>query len=175
MSFVVLSPDIYSGKPVSEIEDAKTLINTLDHSQAIKHEEAALDYLLAHPAVRSDKVGAVGFSMGASYATWLATLRPELTAVALFYGGSEQEEDFATQTEAAFLGHFAEGDEWEPDEGVKAVEAQLKAAGRDVVFRIYPGVGHWFMESNRPDVYNEEAAELAWERTVEFLRQKLQP
>ena len=71
------------------------------------------------------------------------------------------------------MGHLAEGDEWEPDEGVKRLESQLQAAGREVAFYFYKGVGHWFMEDNRPDVYNAEAAQLAWERTVRFLHEKL--
>ena len=171
--YVVLAPDLYGGKTASEIEDAERLSGELDYRQAIKVEEAALDYLLNHPAVRGDKIGAIGFSMGAAYATWLATLRPEVTAVALFYGATGQELDYATQTRAAFLGHFAEGDEWEPDEGVKQLESQLQMAGREVSFHFYSGVGHWFMEDDRPDVYNPEAAQLAWERTVRFLKNKL--
>ncbi len=166
--YVVLAPDLYGGKTASEIEDAKQLIKELDYHQAIKVEEAALDYLLNHPAVQGKEVGAIGFSMGASYATWLATLRPEVTAIVICYGGSD-EPDYVTQTSAAFLGHFAEGDEWEPDEGVKQLEGQLQAAGRENSIYIYPGVGHWFMEDNRPDAYNADAAQLAWERTLQFL------
>jgi carboxymethylenebutenolidase len=111
--------------------------------------------------------------MGAAYATWLSTLRPEVKAVVVFYGGSEQGDDFASETGAALLGHFAEGDEWEPDEGVHKLQSQLKEAGKEVTFHIYPGVGHWFMENNRPDAYNAEAAVLAWERTISFLHTKL--
>jgi carboxymethylenebutenolidase len=171
--FVVLAPDLYGGKTASEIEDAEKLISGLDYREAIKDEVVALDYLLKHPAVQGDKVGAIGFSMGGGYATWLAALRPEVTAVVLFYGGSEQGPDYAQKTEAAFLGHFAEGDEWEPDEGVKQLESQLRAAGRDVTFYFYKDVGHWFFEDDRPEVYNPEAAQLAWERTLAFLRDKL--
>jgi carboxymethylenebutenolidase len=171
--FVVLAPDLYGGKTASEIEEAEQLIKDFDWRQGIKDEVAALDYLLRHPAVHGDNVGAIGFSMGGGYATWLAALRPEVTAVVLIYGGSEQEADYAQKTEAAFLGHFAEGDEWELDEGVKQLESQLRAAGRDVTFYIYKGVGHWFFEDNRPDAYNSAAAALAWERTLEFLHSKL--
>lgn len=178
--YVVLAPDIYGGKIASEIEDAEKLIGELEKDQgyhkAIKVEEAALDYLLNHPSVTGDKIGAIGFSMGATYASWLATLRPEVTAVVLFYGGffgGDQGPDYATQSEDAFLGHFAEGDEWEPDEGVKEQERQLQAAGREAKFHFYPGASHWFMEDNRPDNYNAEAAQLAWERTVQFLKEKL--
>jgi carboxymethylenebutenolidase len=171
--FVILAPDLYGGKTASEIAEAEQLINNFDWRQGLKDEEVALDHLLKHPSVQGNKVGAIGFSMGGGYATWLAALRPEVTAVVLFYGGSEQEADYAQKTEAAFLGHFAEGDEWEPDEGVKQLERQLQAAGRDVTFHFYKGVGHWFFEDNRPDNYNSEAAQLAWERTMEFLHSKL--
>src|SRR5688500_17727868 len=124
--FVVVAPDLYAGKTGSTIDEAKELIGALEggdgYRRAIKHEEAALDYLLKHPAVTGDKAGAIGFSMGVAYATWLATLRPELKAVVIFYGGSDAGEDFVKQTDAAVLGHFAEGDEWEPDEYVHKLE-----------------------------------------------------
>jgi carboxymethylenebutenolidase len=63
-------------------------------------------------------------------------------------------------------------DEWEPLDGVKAVENEIQAAGLDVTFHIYPGVGHWFVEEDRPE-YDPAAAELAWERTIEFLKKNL--
>ena len=65
------------------------------------------------------------------------------------------------------------GDEWEPDEGVAALEAAIRAAGKEVTFHRYPGAGHWFFEADRPDAYDPAAAELAWERTVAHLRRHL--
>jgi carboxymethylenebutenolidase len=55
------------------------------------------------------------------------------------------------------------------------MEAAMRAAGREVTIHVYPGVGHWFFEPNRPDVYNAEASALVWERTLTFLREKLKP
>ena len=110
--------------------------------------------------------------MGAAWAIELATgERPDdFAAVVLFYGAGEG--DFAP-SRAAFLGHFAPGDEWEPDEGVAALEAAIRAAGKEVTFHRYPGAGHWFFEADRPDAYDPAAAELAWERTVAHLRRHL--
>jgi carboxymethylenebutenolidase len=129
----------------------------------------ALEHLLHHPARRGEGVGAIGFSMGAAWALELAW-RPELRAVTLFYGAGEA--DFAA-ARAAFLGHFAADDPWEPQEYVDQMEAAMRAAGREVTLHLYPGAGHWFFEEDRPDAYLPEAAALAWERTLAFLREKL--
>ena len=74
---------------------------------------------------------------------------------------------------AAYLGHYAEDDDCEPDEEVQATEAGLRAARREVAFYTYPGVGHWFFEADRPGYHDAQAAGLAWERTVGFLRRRL--
>jgi carboxymethylenebutenolidase len=171
--FVVLAPDLYGGSIASTIEEAERVSATLDYRQAIKHVEAGMDHLLRHPATVGGKIAVVGFSMGAAYATWLTTLRPEAGAVVLFYGGAEWGEDFALQTRAAFLGHFAENDPYESTDAMRQFEQQLHAAGKEVAFHVYPGTGHWFFEHDRPDAYNEEAAGLAWQRTLEFLRANL--
>ena len=71
------------------------------------------------------------------------------------------------------LGHFAESDPYEPDESVAAFEGELRDAGRDVVLHVYAGTGHWFAEPSR-DAWRAEAADLAFERTVAFLRRHLE-
>jgi len=96
-----------------------------------------------------------------------------IDAFALIYGtGGEQD---WSKTQAAFQGHFAEQDPYETAEGVDALEKALRGAGRAVDFQRYAGVGHWFMEPDRTDAYNRDAAELAFTRIVAFLRENLGP
>jgi carboxymethylenebutenolidase len=97
-----------------------------------------------------------------------------LAAVVLFYGNhSGIEWDDYAKSKAAFLGHFAEDDPYEDVESVQNSLGEIHKAGREAAFHFYPGTGHWFFEENQPDAYNAEAAELAWERTVKFLREQL--
>jgi carboxymethylenebutenolidase len=74
------------------------------------------------------------------------------------------------QSRAAYLGRFAADDPFEPAENVDWLEGVLRRAGRPMTFHRYPGTGHWFVEPDRVDAYNAEAARLAWERTLAFLR-----
>ena len=171
--FIVLVPDLYGGRTTASIEEAEQLVNKLNSSEAIKTVTAALDYLLDQQEVRVGLDGVVGFSLGAAYATWLAAIRPEIAAAVLFYGGVEQEPDYAEHTDAAFLVHMAENDPYESLEQAQVFERTMTAAGKEVEFYVYPGTGHWFFESNRPDAYNAEASALAWERTVKFLHARL--
>lgn len=170
--FVALAPDLYDGAVGTTIEEAKQLIEKLDYQAATKVALGATDYLRQLPAVRGAGVGVIGFSMGAAYALLLSGLKPEeVKAVVIFYGTEGGIADFAA-ARAAYLGHFAETDEWEPLEGVRQMEADMRAAGREATFHIYPGVRHWFVETNRPE-YQPEAAQSAWGRTFDFLHQRL--
>jgi carboxymethylenebutenolidase len=106
--------------------------------------------------------------MGAYFALKLSNDDPEkVKAVVVYYGTGA--EDFS-RAKAAYLGHFAENDPYEPPENVEGTEKLLKLSGRPVTFYHYPGVGHWFSEIDRPEAYDEAAAQLAWERTVTFLK-----
>jgi carboxymethylenebutenolidase len=116
-------------------------------------------------------LGVIGFSLGAYFALNLANADPEhIRAVVLFYGTGSN--DFG-HSRATYLGHFAENDQYEPSDSVDELEEALKQAGRPATVYRYPGTGHWFFEPDRTDAYNREAANLAWERTLTFLKNSL--
>jgi carboxymethylenebutenolidase len=73
---------------------------------------------------------------------------------------------------AKVLGHYAEDDEWEPLDEVKAMEKEMKAAGLDATLHFYPKAGHWFVEQDRPE-YDAKSAQLAWDRTFDFLKKNI--
>jgi carboxymethylenebutenolidase len=81
---------------------------------------------------------------------------------------------FLKRSTAPVLGHFAEEDPFEPADSVAELGKELRDAGRAVTLHTYPGTGHWFAEPSR-DAYRPEAAELAFERTLAFLREQLGP
>jgi carboxymethylenebutenolidase len=168
--FVAVAPDLYGGKTATTIDEAQQLIQAMDGAAAEQRVNEAIAFLHNHPAARGSGLGVIGFSMGGAWALLTSTQRPDdIAAVVLFYASDAA--DFA-QARAAYLGHYAEHDEWEPDEGIQFLENALRSAGRDVTFHTYPGTAHWFFENNRPE-YNAEAAQLAWERTLAFLRERL--
>jgi carboxymethylenebutenolidase len=128
---------------------------------------AAKDYLLS---LTKNKIGVLGFSFGAAWALIATTYDPDkIVATVLFYGAYSV--DFI-KTKSKVLGHFCEVDEWEPIEGVREMEANMKAANVNVTLHFYPKVSHWFFESDRPE-YDPASAQLAWDRTIEFLKVSL--
>jgi carboxymethylenebutenolidase len=171
--FVALAPSLFAGgATTATIAEAEALVAAQDHTQALRVLQAAADQLLGLPAVTSTKIAVIGFSLGAYWAFQLSQMRPnDVIAVVAVYGTDDG--DYTTAS-AAYLGHFAEMDDFEPLEAVRALEDRIRAAGREVTFHVYPGTHHWFVEPNRPDVYNAAAAELVWERTISFLRARFE-
>jgi carboxymethylenebutenolidase len=166
--FAVLAPDMFEGAVATEIEDAEKLSAKGDEG-ADKIAFAAVD-ALAERLGPDVPLAVLGFSFGAAYAIWAPSERDRLSATVVYYGtyyGS-----FLAKSKAALLGHVAEHDDFEPEESIKALEDGLRDAGRDVEIHRYPGTGHWFAEPSR-DAYRADAAELAFERTVAFLRDRL--
>jgi len=169
--FVAFAPDLYHGKVAVTIEDAKSLVKTLDSEQAKTDIANAVDFLKDTASVSGQGLAVIGFSLGASYALDLSVADPDqIRSVVVFYGTNP--EDYAP-SKAEYLGHFAEADEFESEADVNSLEHALRVAGRPVTFYHYKGTGHWFFERDREDAYNKEAATLAWERTLKFLRETL--
>lgn len=167
--FVALAPDLYGGPTAATVEEAQALVDGADGERVRAAALAGLEALRAHPAVSGGRVAALGLSFGAAWGLLLSTLDPAIAAVVIFYGTYPL--DFAP-ARAAYLGHFAPDDPWEPAEAVAELERALRGAGRELTFHRYPGTAHWFFERDRPE-YDPEAAALAWERTLAFLRAQL--
>jgi carboxymethylenebutenolidase len=165
--FVAFAPDLYNGRVVKTMEEADQLV---DLEQDRKHAivVAAPDFLRGRPEVRKEALSVIGFSMGAAWSLVLASERPEtIHKMVLFYGTYGGMD--LSKIQADILGHYADMDEFEPLEGIRSMEADLRAAGLKPAFHIYPNTRHWFFEGDRPE-YDPQAADLAWTRTLEFLR-----
>lgn len=167
--FVVLAPDLREGRIAKTVEEAQQMLDQSDSQLTGDKVMAAKDYLLNLPTTKGQKISVIGFSMGAAWAMIAAAYDPaHVAAVALFYGAAEV--DFS-KLQASVLGHFSNVDEWEPYDGIQSIEQKMKEAGISVKFHTYPGLAHWFVEEDRPE-FNREAASLAWDRTIQFLREK---
>jgi carboxymethylenebutenolidase len=173
--FVALAPDLFTGKIARTIPEAQQHLSEWNEEQAVPPIVLpAVEELSQHPAVTGNGLGVVGFSMGGYWSLWLAQQKPDLfRAVTLFYGTNGGGGDFE-QSKAAYLGHFAETDPYESAEGIQALEKRLQGDNRPTTFYTYPGTGHWFFEQDRPDAYHAQAAQLAWERTIAFLHNRLE-
>lgn len=165
--FAVFAPDLNEDRVAKTIDEAKEIMSSLDGQRKYDVTMAAVDFLRGRSKVRKEPFSLIGFSMGAAWSLALASERPEdIQKAVLFYGAGEG--DFA-KIKAEVLGHFSDADEWEDIEYVRSMENDLRTAGVKTNFHIYSQLPHWFFEEDRPE-FNPQAAELAWSRTLEFLR-----
>jgi carboxymethylenebutenolidase len=169
--FCACAPDLYDGRIADTIPQAEALMQNSDRQKAFEHIDAALRLLPTYPGVTPAPIGVIGFSLGAAWGLYFSTLRPQQIAAVVHCYGTETAD--YRRAQAAYQGHYAVVDEWEPIEGVQGLHESLALAGREAAIFTYPGTGHWFMESNRPADYRPEAAELAWSRIIPFLHEKL--
>ncbi len=168
--YSAFAPDLYQGRVAGTIDQAEALSSELFADLDRPREDVARGAAFLAERARGETPGlaVIGFSLGAFFALDLSVLDPELVrSVVIFYG--TRPGDYGA-SRADYLGHFAENDPYEPAEEVDGLEASLRQANRPVTFHRYPGTGHWFFEPDRPAAYNEAAAELAWVRTLAFLK-----
>ncbi|HVC69750.1 MAG TPA: dienelactone hydrolase family protein [Acidimicrobiales bacterium] len=172
--FVALAPDLYRGKQVSEPDEAGKEMMAMHLDQAGKDMSGAVDEVRRRSG--HDDVGVVGFCMGGGLALVLAVQRADAVAACVsFYGvipWPDAQPDYA-QLRAAVQAHIAELDGFFGPAAADALEAQLKGLGKDVEFHHYAGADHAFFNDSRPEVYDEPASALAWDRTIAFLHARI--
>ena len=170
--FLAMAPDALSplGGTPEDPDEARSLIGKLDSQSTVEDFVAAVQYLKTHP-LSTGKVGCMGFCWGGAMANQMAVHSPDLQAAVPYYGRQPATED-VPKIQASLLLHYAGLDE-RINAGIPAFEAALKKASVEYTLHRYEGAGHAFNNDTNPDRYHKEAAQLAWKRTIAFLKEKL--
>lgn len=170
--FLALAPDALSplGGTPADADQAREMFQKLDAAANLKNFVAAFDFL----GKRKDsnkKFGCIGFCWGGGMANQLAVNVPKLKAAIPFYGRQAEVGD-VPKIKAALQLHYAGQDE-RINAGIAAYEDALKKAGINYQLFMYEGAQHAFHNDTAPTRYNEAAAKLAWQRSIDFLKDKL--
>lgn len=166
--FVAVAPDLFAGSTARSDAQASRLLEELTAARATRVLDAALRAFdtLGH---RTGGHGAVGFSVGAEFAFGLVA-GGRLHAVVAYYGMPS--DDHRALIHAPLLLHWAEHDAWDDDCGPERLVGDMRARGADVTSHTYPGTGHGFGNADI-DAFDLDAADRAWDRTVQFLAEHL--
>lgn len=170
--FIAIAPDALTplgGYPGND-DAGRELQAKRDRNEMLEDFIAAYEYLKNHKDCNG-KVGVVGFCFGGWIANMMAVRLPGLSASVPFYGGQPSAED-VPKIQAPLLLHYASLDTRLTD-GWPAYEAALKANGKEYTAYIYPNVNHGFHNDTTPR-FDKAAADLAWQRTIDFFKDKLQ-
>lgn len=170
--FLALGVDYLSpmgGTPADE-DKGREMIGQLKQPDVIANGKAAVAFLKSRPD-GNGKVGAIGFCWGGGAVNNLAVNAPDLNAGVAYYGGQPKAED-VPKIQAALMLHYAGLDE-RINAGIPAYEAALKQAGKTYELHTYEGANHAFNNDTNEARYDKAAADLAWSRTVAFLKKHL--
>lgn len=167
--YVALAVDLYRGKVATDQDNAHQYMMGLPDERAAADLAGAFATLAARPDVNKKKIGVVGWCMGGKWALRLATTEPTLAAAVAYYGAPPTKAEDIAKIKAPVLGNYGGDDKGPSPEQAKAFEAAMKAAGKSVDVKIYPGAPHAFANVNNPwGGYREEAAKDAQARTTAF-------
>ena len=167
--FRVVVPDLYRGKVTTVADEANHLMSELDWAGAVMDVAGAL----AHLKAGGEQAGVLGFCMGGALTLIAAANVPAADAAVCFYGIPPAEAADLSTVRIPLMCHFASDDYWCNAAAVDALEATLTAGGAPFELFRYEDTKHAFFNEARPEVFAPAAAELAFARSVEFLKSKL--
>jgi len=165
-----LAPDLYRGRLAGDADEASHMMNHLDFADATHQDlRGAVDHLKQSGCA---KVGVMGYCMGGALTIAAAVHVPQVAAAVCYYGIPPTEFADPADIRSPFLGHFAVRDDWCTPEKVEALRQRMSGAGLHPEIHLYEA-DHAFFNVTRPEVYDAEAAQLSWERSLAFLKQHL--
>lgn len=171
--FVALAVDLYRGKLATDPDVAHELSRGLPDDRALRDMKAAFAYLQSRKDVKKNAIGSVGWCMGGGLSLRLALNELGLKACIVNYGALPTDATAIGKIQAPVLGNFGAEDGGIPPAAVQAFEKEMKAQGKHIDVKIYPGAGHAFENPNNRRGYRPEAAQDAWNRMVKFFQDSL--
>jgi carboxymethylenebutenolidase len=169
--YLALSPDLYHGKVATNDEEAGKLMGALDWGQAVAEIGDAVAHLRAH-ARSNGKVGVVGFCMGGALTLAASRYVEGLACAVPFYGVPSTPLDDFAKVKTPIQAHFAKKDDWAKPAVAEQIRDKVNSGGGHMDLFVYDA-GHAFMREGDPNHYDADAAKLAWDRTLEFLKKHL--
>ena len=162
--FTALAPDLYQGRVTEDPDEAGHMMNGLDWAGATEQDiRGAVQYL----KMRVSHVGVVGYCMGGALTISALVKIPEVDAGVCYYGIPPSDQADPSTIRIPLQAHFANQDDWCTPDAVDELEVRLKSGG--VKHELYRyDAQHGFFNDQRGDVYDADAAALAWRRTLEF-------
>jgi carboxymethylenebutenolidase len=160
---VAIVPDLYHGKLAKNADEAGAMMKALDFTKAVQEIAGAVSFLKSHPAC-TGKVAVMGYCMGGAL-TFASAVEIRGLACAVPFYGLPGEKTWS-KIEVPIQAHFAKHDDWATVSGATKIKEAVKTP---MELHVYDAK-HAFCNENRPEVYHPEAAKLAWERTVAFVR-----
>jgi carboxymethylenebutenolidase len=175
--YVALAVDLYHGKVANagDADLAHELMRGLPQDQGVRDLTSAFAWLAARKDVDPNRIGAVGWCMGGTYAMLLAVNAPTLKAVAVNYGALPTDKSALAAIHATILGNFGGLDRGITPDSVQAFQTAMQAIGKPVDAKIYPDAGHAFENPTNTGGYRAADAADALARVDRFFQQELHP
>ena len=184
---IAFAPDLFAGAPGlpedrSDINAMRSVWQGIPDSQLMEDLQSIYRHAIKHPDVMADKVGTAGFCMGGAIAFMFACTSSQIAWVADFYGRIYYPEltpnkpkhpiDYVNTLNCPVLGIFAGQDELITQEHVANLTARLQESRQRFEIKVYENAKHAFFNDTR-EHYNAEAAQDAWNLTLDFISRSI--
>jgi carboxymethylenebutenolidase len=129
----------------------------------------SLDFLLTHPSVRGDRIAAMGVCQSGGYPLLINSIRKEIQANIVVYGGQRTAESVIAACTAPIVGIFGEGDHTMSIEDVDQFRATLQRLNKNYEMKMYAGMPHGWLNDTMPGRYRQREAEEVWFQIIHFM------
>jgi carboxymethylenebutenolidase len=168
--YVCVAPDM-----ASHWEGDKEALNRgeiglpLTDDQVKYYYGLSLDFLLQHPAVNGGQIAAMGVCQSGGYPLLINSVRTEIKANIVVYGGTRTAESVVAACSAPIVGIFGEGDHTMSIENVDEFRAMLQRLNKNYEIKMYAGMPHGWLNDTMPGRYRQREAEEVWFQIIHFM------